>query len=64
MLNSNQTNHIMIKLCNKLANQKCSRMFLRLRDSNMHDITIASLAKEDHHCKLSLNYDKQFNKGG
>ena len=24
-----------------------------------HDIV-----KQDHHCKLSLNYDKQFNKGG
>ena len=24
----------------------------------------ASLAKQDHHCKLSLNYDEQFNKGG
>ena len=23
-----------------------------------------SLAKQDHHCKFSLNYDKQFNKGG
>ena len=23
-----------------------------------------SLAKEDHHRKLSLNYDKQFDKGG
>ena len=23
-----------------------------------------SLAKQDHHSKLSLNYDKQFNKGG
>ena len=22
------------------------------------------LAKEDHHSKLSINYDKQFNKGG
>ena len=22
-----------------------------------------SLAKQDHHSKLSLNYDKQFNKG-
>ena len=33
VLNSNQTNHI--KLCNKLANQKCSHMSLRLQDSNM-----------------------------
>ena len=24
-----------------------------------HDVV-----KQDHHCKLSLNYDKQFNKGG
>ena len=24
----------------------------------------ASLAKEDHHGKLSLNYNKQFNRGG
>ena len=61
MLNSNQTNHI--KLCNKLANQKCSHTSLWLRDSNMILWSKFSL-KEDHHRKLSLNYDKQFNKGG
>ena len=27
-------------------------------------VTQAILAKQDHHSKLSLNYDKQFNKGG
>ena len=26
--------------------------------------TRTCLAKEDHHCKLIINYDKQLNKGG
>ena len=50
-------------------------MSLWLWDSNMilctnsqtlytEGLEQASLAKQDHHWKLSLNYDKQFNKGG
>ena len=70
-LNSNQSNDI--KLCKKLANQKCRHMSLRrcgiqtrycalIRRRSAQEVRAsamqASFAKQEHHSKLSLSCKK------
>ena len=42
-----------------IVHQFADTLYRRFKASAMQ----ASLAKQDHHSKLSLNYDKQFSKG-